>query len=382
MKNSLQKTIGFLYRNFFKKFIFLIDAEKIHDMIIVWGKFLAGHPITRKMTSAVFGYENKILEQEIMGIRFKNPVGLAAGFDKNAELTQLMGPVGFGFEEVGSITGESCAGNPKPRLWRLIKSKAIIVWYGLKNDGAEIISKRLAGLKSDIPVGISVAKTNSPVTVDPIAGAADYLKAFKIFAEAGIGDYFTVNISCPNAFGGEPFTDPQELSMLLSELDEVETDKPVFVKLPPDLSDKQTDAILEICENHRVHGFVISNLTKKPELLDIDKKEFAKINPGKGGISGKAIEELSNKLIEHVYRKTRGVRTSDGKDFIIIGVGGIFSAKDAYKKIRRGASLVQLITGMIFEGPQLIGQINYGLAELLKKDKFKNISEAIGADVK
>ena len=189
-----------------------------------------------------------------------------------------------------------------------------------------------------------------------------------------IGDYFTINISCPNAYGGEPFCGPLNLEALLFELDKIQIDKPIFIKLPPDLSEKELDEILEISKKHSVHGFVVSNLTKDPVNIKIDKEEFKNVSKGKGGISGKPVEDLSNKLIARIYRKENG-------KFIIIGVGGIFSAEDAYKKIKLGASLVQLITGMIFEGPQLIGQINEGLTRLLKKDGFKNISEAIGADI-
>ncbi len=350
-----------------------MDPEKVHDRAISWGKFFGKTALRRSFLSLLFGYRNKALEQNILGIRFKNPVGLAAGFDKNAEITQIMEPLGFGFEEVGSITGEPCKGNPKPRLWRLIKSRAIIVWYGLKNDGAKAIHDRLRNLTFNTPLGISVAKTNSPETVDIKAGTDDYVKAFKTFLD--IGDYFTINISCPNAFGGEPFCGAINLSVLLSELDKIETKKPVFLKLPPDLAEKELDDIIDLSRKHKVQGFVISNLTKDKNKLKVDAKEMEEIYQGKGGISGKAVEELANKAIEYVYRKTRG-------EFIIMGCGGIFSAKDAYKKIKLGSSLVQLITGMIFEGPQLIGQINYDLVKLLEKDGYKNISEAVGADLK
>lgn len=361
--------IGFFYRFLLKPFFFLLDPEQIHDFMAGSGVILGKFRVTRWFTKLMFGYSNRMLSQEVLGIRFPNPLGLAAGFDKNAQLTRLMPCVGFGFEEVGSITGEPCEGNPKPRLWRLPKSKSLVIYYGLKNDGCVAISKRLSHEKFVFPVGTSVAKTNSPDTCETEAGIDDYVKAFKHFTH--IGAYFTVNISCPNAYGGQPFTDVDKLGQLLAELDKVPTHKPVFLKFSPDITAKNLDEILELAGHHRVHGFICTNLTKNrdnPKILD-------KIVPEKGGLSGKVVEGLSNKMIEHVYRKTKG-------KYVIIGCGGIFTAEDAYKKIRAGATLLQMITGMIFQGPQTISSINLGLVELLKRDGFKNIAEAVGADVR
>lgn len=369
-----------LYKHIFKKLFFRQDPEKVHDRIIKFGKLLGKSKLTKKIISLNFSYQNKVLEQRILGIKFKNPVGLAAGFDKNAELTDILPSVGFGFVEVGSITGEACQGNKKPRLWRLKKANSLIVHYGLKNNGAEEIHKRLLGKKFKIPVGISIAKTNSKDTVETDAGIKDYVKAFKKFTN--IADYFTINISCPNAYGGQPFTEAGRLDKLLTEIDRIKTKKPIFLKISPDLSKKEVDRIIEVSKKHNIQGFICSNLTKNKKLM------FKKLNEEKGparhtkqlagvaggGISGKLVEDKANELIKYVYSKTRG-------KFVIIGVGGVFSAEDAYKKIKLGASLVQLITGMIFEGPQLISEINLGLVDLLKKDGFNNISQAIGKDV-
>lgn len=365
-KNSVAH---FFYVRIFRRIVFLIDPEKAHAGIVSLGKKLGKYRLARKITRVLFNYQNPILSQTICGIYFSNPVGLSAGFDKDAELADIIPEVGFGFMEIGSITGEKCEGNPKPRFWRLKKSKSILVYYGLKNDGAETIAKRLLGEKFKIPIGVNIAKTNSPDTAEKEAGAADYLKAYQ---ELGaIGDYFTINISCPSAYGGCPFTQTENLEFLLSKINKLPRKKPVFIKLSPDLADSEIDGIIELGRKFKIDGFVCSNLTKKrdnPKILD---GNF----PDCGGMSGKIVEELSNRLIEYIYRKC-------GKEFVIIGVGGIFSAEDAYKKIRLGSSLVQLITGMIYEGPQLIGEINRGLAGLLKRDGYKNISEAVGADVK
>lgn len=331
------------------------------------GAVLGTNPITRVFTSLMFSYSNKKLEQEILGIKFKNPIGLAGGFDKNGELTAILPPVGFGFMEIGSITGEPCEGNAKPRLWRLKNSKSLLVWYGLKNQGARILSRKLKGMGFSIPLGTNIAKTNSKSTVKTQRGIADYVKAFGEFKN--IGSYFTVNISCPNAFGGQPFTDPKSLEMLLKKIDKIPTKKPVFLKFSPDLSKKQIDDLIGVCRRHRVHGFICTNLTKNRK----NRKIVDAVQSANGGMSGKVVEDLSNEMLSYIYKKTNG-------KYVMIGLGGVFSAEDAYKKIKKGASLVQLITGMIFEGPQVISEINLGLVKLLEKDGYNHISEAIGAD--
>ena len=359
--------IKFLYKFVLRPILFLNDPEFVHRRMIKFGNFLGKYRFGKKIVSALFFYSDKSLEQNILGINFKNPIGLAAGFDKNAELVDILSSVGFGFMEVGSITGEPCEGNPKPRLWRAKKSKGIVVYYGLMNDGCESISGRLKNKKFDIPLGTSIAKTNCQKTVETNAGIGDYFKAYKTMNE--IGNYTTINISCPNAFGGEPFTDSIKLESLLKKIFEIQKKKPVFLKLSPDLSEAEIDAILEVCKKYPVDGFVCSNSTKK-RINIIDKNL-----PEKGGISGKPMEELSNRQISYIYRKT-------GRKYVIIGCGGVFSAEDAYKKIKLGSSLVQLISGMIYEGPQLVGAISKGLKRLLEKDGFDNISQAIGVDNK
>ena len=365
----INEVIRFLYKKILQPICFQIDPETVHDRMVLFGQFLGNCVVLRKLTGFLFAYANGKLEQKILGIRFKNPIGLGAGFDKNAQLCDILSSVGFGFAEVGSITGEPCEGNPKPRLWRLKKSKSLVVYYGLKNDGCEVLSKKLAQKKFRIPIGINIAKTNSPNTVDTKKGIADYAKAFGKFTE--IGSYFTINISCPNAYGGLPFTDSGSLDKLLDKIDKIPTKNPIFLKLSPDLSKAEIDKIIKVSSRHRVHGFVLTNLTKNR----INKKIQEPVPSSEGGISGKVVENLSNKLISYIFKKTEG-------KFVIIGLGGVFSAEDAYKKIKLGASLVQLITGMIYEGPQVISEINMGLVKLLERDGYTNISQAIGADNK
>lgn len=363
---------GPIYRQLIKPILFRFDPEFVHDQITLVGIILGSNPRTRFVTKLFFSYNNPALEQTVAGIKFRNPVGLSAGFDKDARLTKILPEVGFGFMELGSVTYQSYAGNPQPRLTRLPKSKGLVVYYGLKNEGVHRIVARLkaAGQNKSI-VGISIAKTNSSTTATEYGGIEDYFHTAKYLEEQNVGDYYTINISCPNTFGGEPFTTKERLDNLLSKLDELKISKPVFVKMPINLPVPEFDSLLQICIQHQITGVLIGNLTKArdPALIHDPLPERVK-----GGISGKPTEALCNQLIEYTYRRYR-------KELVIVGVGGIFSAEDAYTKIKLGASVVQLITGMIFEGPQLVGEINKGLVELLKKDGYTNISQAIGASM-
>jgi len=366
IKNAI---VHFLYRSMIKPLFFLVDPERTHDRNIRFGHFLGKNSATRALTKIAFSYQDKSLKQDVSGLAFRNPVGLAGGFDKNAQIVDILDSVGFGFMEIGSVTGEPCKGNAQPRLWRLKKSKSLLVYYGLTNDGSEAISRKLQGKKFRIPLGVNIARTNTKETCDTESGIQDYVKAYRAFVE--IADYFVINISCPNAYGGQPFSDPDRLIQLLQAIDRVRVSTPLFIKLSPDLTDENIDEIISIARKHKITGFICTNLTKNRDNPKIQDSNLSK----NGGMSGKVVEDLSNQLIEYIHRKTTG-------EFVLIGLGGIFTAKDAYKKIRLGANLVQLITGMIFEGPQTIGEINRGLVKLMKKDGFKSIGEAVGADVK
>ncbi|TAL19512.1 quinone-dependent dihydroorotate dehydrogenase [Patescibacteria group bacterium] len=361
------RLLSFFYRRLFKPIFFRLDPERVHDRLTAAGVFLGRRAPARELARLLFDYRHPSLTQTIKGITFPNPVGLSAGFDKNAWLTGIIPAVGFGFMEVGSITGRPCEGNPKPRLWRLKKSEALVVYYGLKNEGAAAIEKRLRGKKFVFPVGVSIAKANCPETAETAAGIQDYFEAYRTLA--AVGDYVTVNISCPNAFGGQPFTDRARLAALLARLNTIPKTKPIFVKLSPDLEPATVETIVEVSLAAQVDGFVCTNLTKKrdnPKILDAQV-------PEQGGLSGKIVADLSDQMIKRVYRLTGGRA-------VIIGTGGVFTAADAYRKIRAGASLIQLITGMIFRGPQTASEINLGLVKLLTRDGFKNIGEAVGRD--
>lgn len=366
MMRFLSRGVEVAYYHLLKPLLFLRDPEAVHDVFTRVGIMLASLPVAQRLIRGTFRYDDDILVTTVAGIHFQNPIGLAAGFDKNARLTDILPDVGFGFGELGSITGRPCAGNSGTRLWRLPKSRGLVVYYGLKNDGADSIANRMRRAQFRFPIGISAAKTNSKETIDTNVAIDDY--AYVVASFRGIGDYYTINISCPNAFGGEPFTDPTRLDALLTRIDAL-ADKPVFLKLAVDLSHTELDAIIAVCDAHRIAGFVCSNLTK----LRKNEKIVERSVPEKGGISGLPVQKLSDEQVRYVYQKTKG-------KYAIMGVGGVFTGEDAYRKIRLGASLVQLITGMIYRGPQAIGQINAELAALLRRDGFKNVSDAVGVD--
>ncbi|MEI6843032.1 MAG: quinone-dependent dihydroorotate dehydrogenase [bacterium] len=358
--------IHFLYTRVLKPILFLNDPENIHDSFLFVGTLLGKFSLTRWKTRMMFGYKNLMLNQNVLGITFANPVGLSAGFDKDGVLTDIIDSVGFGFAELGSVTAKPYEGNPRPRLWRLPKSKSLGVWYGLKNKSAGVLVKKLYGKKRRLPLGVSVAFTNCKENLDIDMAIADYVAGFGVVF--GIADYITVNISCPNTSGGQPFVILENYDKLMTHLDKIETKKPIFVKISPDMSKEAIDEFLRISREHKVDGIICSNLTKR-----FEQKDVLDPIPPHGGLSGKMVFPKAMDLLSYMYKK-------EPTKFVYVFCGGIFSADDAYMAIRNGATLIQMITGMIFEGPQLISEINRGLSEKLSRDGFKNVSEAIGVD--
>ena len=358
--------------------IFLMEPEQAHYSLKRMGVFLGSNPVTKWLTALLMDYNHKSLAITVDGIDYRNPVGLSAGFDKDGELTKIYPSIGFGLAELGSFTGEICPGNPGKRLFRMIKSKAIVVWYGLNNEGAETISKRLA--KEDfgrLRVGINAANSNLTPEFDLEMSINDYLKTMKLFKD--IGDYYDVNISCPNTQDGEPFVDKKNLDALLTRINEEIrpiSDKPIYVKLAADMTLDEINTIVDGCVEHGMDGVVCTNLAKPQYNSEHRPEEYPTVDgrlpKGKGAMSGLPLQRISTNVIRHVYRRTRGKLT-------IIGVGGIFSARDAYEKITSGASLLHMITTMIFDGPQNINEINRGLVKLLKKDGFETMAEAVGS---
>lgn len=358
--------LGFGYRRLFKPLVFTQDPEVVHDRIGALGARLSRWPVTRAMTRAAFGYEHPLLETDVAGMHFRNPIGLSAGFDKEGRLVDILPSVGFGFMEIGSVTGSPCAGNPKPRLWRLPQSQALVVHFGLNSSGSRAIADRLRHFRPTVPLFVSIAKANHADFDSDQAGIDDYARAARHLE--GIGQARVINISCPNTTGGEPFLDAGRLEQLLSALTPMISAQVTFIKLPADASWAEIDGVLAVGARHGITGYICTNLSKRRDNPAIRETAV----PLKGGISGKVVEARSNEVLSYVYRATNG-------RVPLIGVGGVFTAEDAYRKIRAGASLVSLITGMIYRGPVVLSEIKRGLVRLLRRDGFSSVQAAVGS---
>jgi dihydroorotate dehydrogenase len=275
---------------------------------------------------------------------------LAAGFDYNAQLAPVLWDIGFAGQEVGSVTAQKCIGNPPPNLKRLIRSQSIQVFKGLKNDGVEEIIKRIK--KMDVPssfvLGVSIAKTNNEECANEDEAIKDYVYSYNRLNEEGVGHFYTINISCPNAFGGEDFAKPEPLRKLLIALKKLASTKPLYFKMPINKSWEDFKELLDLLEQYKVHGVVIGNLNK--DYKSIDFQEELPTSEFRGGLSGKPCQKLSNDLI----RKTRAAFPA----MTIMGCGGVLTVEDAKDKLEAGANLVQMISGMIFNGPHVVNDIN------------------------
>ncbi len=356
--------MGSLYRSVLKPVFFKMDPETVHERVTSLGKSLGKNRISRSAIHSLYHFEHPSLRSVVAGIEFLNPIGLGAGFDKNAQLYDILPDVGFGFAELGSITAEKCAGNPKPRLFRLPEDKSIIVNYGLMNDGCEVISSRLRGTVFRIPIGISVAKTNDKNLLETEAGIRDYVKAYRHMHPLGM--YTTINVSCPNINDGQTFGHPHNLRKLLEALNLEKHSKPVFLKLKPDFSEKEIEEIIAIAESYTwVTGFIVSNLTTHREGLHRSVEELNSLSL-KGGLSGLPTQKRSLDAIRFLHARTSK---------IIIGCGGVFNGKDAVEKIKAGASLVQIVTALIFEGPGVVSKINKEVVAILQEEGCENIDE-------
>lgn len=352
-----------------------MPPDAAHSGTVALGRVMQSLGIVTKGMSAAWAYRDPILSQTIFDIDFMNPIGLSAGFDKNIQLGPLIKAVGFGFMEGGTVTRGACSGNARPWFYRLPHSRGLVVHSGLANHGIPVIARSLQRTSlppGGFPLNISVASTNHPSINSVPLAIDDCVEGLILLEQVNAMRMVTINISCPNTSGGEPFTKPDALDQLLSRVDELSLTQPLFLKMPINLPWREFSKLLAVAARHSVSGVTIANLTKDRRIVD---KQDALPSAVRGGISGKPTFERSNRLIRATYQ-------SYGERFTIIGVGGVFSAEDAYAKIRSGASLVALITGMIYQGPQLIGQINQGLVELLRRDGFSSISAAIGSDVR
>ena len=340
-----------MYKLFIRRFLFLFDPEKIHYVTFSLIRFFCKVPFFSSIFRAMYLIEDKRLERNLFGITFKNPVGLAAGFDKNAVLYNELANFGFGFIEIGTVTPIGQEGNPKKRLFRLKDDQGIINRMGFNNDGLETAIEQLKKNKGKLIIGGNIGKNTQ---TSPQNYTNDYEECFK-----GLHpyvDYFVLNVSCPNVGSHEKLNDKEyllELILAIQNLNLLEpTQKPILLKIAPDLNNNQLDEIIEIVAETKIDGIIASNTSTSRSGLKASKKHLQEI--GNGGLSGLPIKEKSTRVIKYL-------KDTSNKAFPIIGVGGIHSAEDALEKIEAGADLVQIYTGFIYEGPGLIKQINKAL---------------------
>ena len=342
--------------NLARPLIFALDPERAHSMTI------AG---LKAMPAAFPPEPNPALSSEVAGIQFSNPVGLAPGFDKNAEVPRQMLGLGFGFVEVGTLTPLPQLGNPKPRLFRLVEDKGVVNRLGFNNQGQQAAIARLQrdsgkALPGILGINIGANKDSDDRIADYAAGVANM---------AGYADYLTVNISSPNTPGLRALQDKNALDELLSAVNSAQNggEVPVFLKVAPDLEPADIDDIVEVSMKNRIAALIVSNTTiSRPDLQSHHAQET-------GGLSGAPLRDLATQRVRDFYKATAG-------EIPLIGVGGISSADDAWERIKAGASLVQLYSAMVYEGPMLGAKIVSGLERLMQRDGFATIAEAVGSE--
>ncbi|MEQ6341837.1 MAG: quinone-dependent dihydroorotate dehydrogenase [Gammaproteobacteria bacterium] len=361
-----------MFYELIKPAFFRIDPEQAHDLVMGWMEKTGPCRVTRGIAKSIYYLEDSLLSQTLWGLRFVNPVGMAAGFDKNARAIQGLTALGFGFIEIGTVTPRAQPGNPRPRIFRLPADHAVINRMGFPNEGADAVAARMAALgKQPVPIGINLGKNKDTALED---AAADYVAALeKLFP---YGDYCVVNVSSPNTPGLRLLQGADYLDTLMAEVQAANRrlaaqhgrqPLPCLLKIAPDLAQEDLEAIATLALGPTIDGLIATNTTLSREGLKQSVDEA-------GGLSGTPLRVRSTEVIRTLYRIT-------GKQVPIIGVGGIASGQDAYEKIRAGASLVQIYTAFIYEGPAIARRIKAELIELLRRDGIDHISSAIGRDV-
>jgi dihydroorotate dehydrogenase len=371
--------MSWFYRNALRPILFSQDAESIHHRTIGMLKWASRNEMVSDAMRSFLGAPE--LPIELFGLRFPNPVGLAAGMDKNAEALPAWAAMGFGFTELGAATWHAQPGNPQPRVFRAIAEEAIVNRMGFNNLGAEVIAERLAAWKKSgrwprHPVGMNLGKSK----ITPLDKAAeDYANSFRVLRPHL--DFFVVNVSSPNTPNLRQLQDKSALDEILAALQEVQKEwsgpqsvvgdrrSPVLVKVAPDLSFEALDEILELAGPREISGIVATNTTiSRPSP---QTPEAQRVYAETGGLSGRPLRARSTEVVRHLYRQTKG-------KLPIVGVGGIFSAADAWEKIAAGASLVQVYTGLVYEGPTICKGIVRGLRDRLEEKGLKQLSAGVG----
>lgn len=357
-----------LFEKLLRPILFRLDAETAHEAGMSFLLHGLGSEAAQRIAYGRYGYEFPY-EIERFGLKFKNPVGIAAGFDKNGSVVNQLASVGFGFVEVGTVTLRPQTGNEKPRMFRLPEDQALINRLGFNNEGAEAVAKRLSKLGGKCVVGVNIGKNKDVPNEEAVE---NYLATFDLVHP--VADYIAVNISSPNTPNLRDLQRAESLDELLGALQRRNLElgaKPLLVKIAPDLDDAGIEAAVDVCRDHAVAGIIATNTTvsrdglKTPGVRDI----------GAGGLSGRPLEARATEVISKIYRFSKGAMP-------IIGVGGIFDPVDAFDKVAAGACLLQAYTGFIYRGPSFAREINSGLAKLLSRNGFKTLDEAVGSGTK
>ena len=338
-----------MYKSLVKPLLFTLDAERAHHLVFDNLRRAARVPGTKALLRALYDYQHPSLERQVFGLKFPNPVGLAAGFDKNAALTDELATLGFGFVEIGTVTPRPQPGNPAPRLFRLPQDEALINRMGFNNDGATAVAARLARRQNrQLLIGGNIGKNKDTPNE---RAADDYVACFEALAE--VVDYFVVNVSSPNTPNLRQLQEKKPLIELLQQVQarnlQRAVPRPLLLKIAPDLTDSQLDDILEIARETHLSGLVATNTTISRDNLAADAGYVASL--GAGGLSGRPLRARATEVIRYLHQRSGGALP-------IIGSGGIHSAADALEKLAAGAALVQLYTGFIYEGPALVRRIN------------------------
>jgi dihydroorotate dehydrogenase (fumarate)/dihydroorotate dehydrogenase len=363
-----------LYSTFLRPLLFRSDAERTHDRALHVAELASASRLACSTSAALHVRSHHALATEVAGLKFRHPLGLAAGFDKSGRAVPFWATLGFSHIEIGSVSAESSAGNPKPRLFRLPADRAIVVNYGLPNEGADRVAQRLSKVHLDVPLGINIVNTNRGAGAKPETDDAvieDYVRSIRRLHDRA--DYLTLNLSCPNTCDGRAFvSDGCRVAALLDAVRDLTPTKPVFLKVAPFPGIAELESFLTTVEPARfVSGFAVNLPPGKPGGLTTPADRLATMP---GAVSGRPCEEAVNRTVVELYRRI------DRGRYEIIAAGGIFSAADAYRKIRLGASLVQLLTALIYEGPGVVKRICSDLAVLLEQDGFGRVEDAVGVD--
>jgi dihydroorotate dehydrogenase len=362
--------MGF-YKACLRPLLFRCDPEWIHNRAIFLGAGVGSMALGRRLLAGLYAYSDPRLEIEVAGLRCPNPVGLAAGFDKNGHVIQAAAALGCGLVEIGSVSAQPAVGNPKPRLFRLPADEAIVVNYGVPNDGAQVIARRIAARPIPVPLGVNLVETNTGRQAAADEVVIELVQAVRPFI--GRADYFALNLNCPNTTGGSsPFDLSENLRALMQEYAKIKDLPPIFLKLTANPAPERIEQVLEAVEPFSfVKGFIFNLPPGKPYTLN---SPSTLVDSMPGTLCGRPVRHLINETIRAWYSRM------DRRRYAIIGVGGIASAEDAYVKIRLGASLVQLYTALVYQGPGLVGKINRKLAALLARDGVARVEQAVGVD--